>query len=72
MGTEVLQLTIDSLVTQMLGTCVPQDVPLMEAGLDSLAASEVVQSIGSTLETELPTTLLFDHPSIAAICHYVR
>jgi len=44
----------------------------MEAGMDSLATSEVVQSIGGALETELPTTLLFDHPSIAAICQYVE
>ena len=66
-----MALTVDSLVAQAVGTCVPQDVPLMEAGVDSLAASEVVQSIGGALETELPTTLLFDHPSIAAICQYV-
>ena len=44
----------------------------MEAGMDSLAASEVVQSIGGALETELPSTLLFDHPSIAAICQCVE
>jgi len=43
----------------------------MEAGVDSLAASEVVQAIGSEFELELPATLLFDHPSMASISDHI-
>ena len=50
-----------------MGTEISDDVPLMEAGIDSISASEVVQSIGREFEIELPATLLFDHPSIASI-----
>ena len=39
----------------------------MEAGIDSLAASEVVQQLNSQFEVELPATLLFDHPSVMAL-----
>lgn len=69
---EALEQTISLLVAQAVGTSVSQDVPLMEAGVDSLAASEVVSSIGTELEVELPATLLFDHPSITAIRHHIE
>eukprot|EP01052_Picozoa_sp_SAG31_P053508 SAG31_NODE_13755_length_849_cov_1.045333_1_plen_271_part_01 len=41
--------------------------PLMELGLDSLAATQLVQGLSSELELELPPTLLFDHPTIDAL-----
>ena len=50
-----------------MGTEISGDVPLMEAGIDSISASEVVHSIGKEFEMELSATLLFDHPSIASI-----
>ena len=43
----------------------------MEAGIDSLAAAGVVESIGEAFAMELPATLLFDHPSTDAISEYV-
>ena len=43
----------------------------MEAGVDSLDASEVVQAIGGEFELELPATLLFDHPSMASISDHI-
>ena len=68
---DVVEMAISSLVAQAVGTRVPSDASLMEAGVDSLAASEVVSSIGAELAVELSATLLFDHPSIAAICQHI-
>ena len=44
----------------------------MEAGIDSIAASEVVESINAVFAMELPATLLFDYPSIASISKHVK
>ena len=58
---------MSSCAFEVLGTKVTADVPLMEAGVDSLAASELAGAIGKELDVELPATLLFDHPSIDGI-----
>ena len=63
--------TISSLVAQSLGSRILEDAPLMEAGLDSLAASEVVKWISEDLAISLPATLLFDHPSLASTVRHV-
>ena len=39
----------------------------MEAGIDSLAASELQRGLSEQLSTEFEATLLFDHPTIEAI-----
>ena len=62
-----LMSTVSSCAFAVLGTKVSGDVPLMEAGVDSLAASELSGAIGKELDVELPATLLFDHPSIDGI-----
>ena len=41
--------------------------PLMEAGLDSLAATQLVRSLSESLEVELSPTVLFDHPTVDAL-----
>ena len=52
----------------MLGdTNVARDTPLMDAGIDSLAAAELVQQLSVQFSSELPATTLFDYPSIASI-----
>ena len=43
----------------------------MEAGIDSLAASELVQRLSCEFSVELPATLLFDHPSVSSISQYI-
>lgn len=43
----------------------------MEAGVDSLAASEFVQQLAAEFGVELPATLLFDHPSMSSIASHV-
>jgi len=39
----------------------------MDAGVDSLATSELVQQLSGEFQVELSATLLFDHPSVASI-----
>ena len=58
---------VSKCVSDILGTSVLPDEPLMEAGIDSLGASELQRAIGEEFSSEMPATLLFDHPSIAEI-----
>ena len=60
-------------VEELLGTIVPDDAPLMGAGLDSIAAVELVETLSQNLSTEIePTepTALFDHPTIGSLVRY--
>jgi acyl carrier protein len=58
-------------VRQVLGftrdATVDGDRPLGELGLDSLLSVELRNLLGQDLERRLPATLLFDHPTPAAL-----
>ena len=58
---------VAGLVESAVGSAVGLDVPLLEAGLDSLSSTDLVKSLASEFELEFPTTLLFDCPSIVAV-----
>ena len=58
-------------MTSLLGTAVTNDAPLMTVGLDSISATELTRELSEQIHTELPSTLLFDHPSVGAITSYV-
>jgi acyl carrier protein len=63
----VQQTTYDLLgVSQLQG-----DAPLMDAGVDSLSAVEYRTRLSKALGVTLPSTLVFDYPSITAISHYI-
>ena len=47
------------------------DTPLMEAGVDSLAATELSSSLRATTEVALSTTLLFEQPTARAIATHI-
>ena len=57
-------------VEELLGTIVPDDAPLMGAGLDSIAAVELVETLSQNLSTEIEPTALFDHPTIGSLVRY--
>ena len=62
---------VAALVRRMLGPGVSAEHPLMEAGLDSLGAVELRASLATEFGLELPATLTFDYPSVAALSNYV-
>ena len=59
--------TVGAYVSAVLATEAQIDAPLMAAGIDSLGATELQQALCEDLSTQLPSTFLFDHPSISRI-----
>ena len=64
-------LRIRSIVQTTLGAAVPDDQPLMEAGLDSLGAVDLRNAIGEAFHLQLPATAIFDYPTITAMSQYI-
>ena len=58
-------------VTSVLGAPVAAEASLMESGLDSLGSVELRNALSQQFELELPATLTFDHPSIAAMAKHI-
>lgn len=58
-------------VTGLLGKDISVTDPLMSAGVDSLAAIELHDSLASAFNITLPNTLIFDHPTVDAISTYI-
>ncbi|MGH2350267.1 MAG: beta-ketoacyl reductase, partial [Chloroflexota bacterium] len=67
---------VSRLVAQALGWPADQRVPptlaLRDLGLDSLGALELRNALAAALGRRLPSTLLFDYPSVAAIAGFLN
>jgi acyl carrier protein len=63
--------TTSAAVLEVLGTKVTVDTPLMSAGLDSIAVTDLVNVLSKRFEVELPPTLLFDHPTIESVATHI-
>ena len=50
-----------------LGTQVAFDQAFMSGGLDSISLLEFVRSISDAFKLQIPTTLVFDHPTIDSL-----
>ena len=59
--------TVAGIIGQELG----MDVPLMDAGLDSLGAVELRNSLAQVVGLDVPGTLVFDYPSVSALAGYL-
>merc|ERR1719396_175646 len=63
--TEQVQTYLTGVVGDVLGREVGGDEPLLDAGLDSLGAVELHNTVQQSMGVELPTTLVFDYPNIS-------
>jgi acyl carrier protein len=50
-----------------LGTAVNNHESLMSAGLDSIAATELVQALSVECGLEISPTMVFDHPTVFSV-----
>jgi acyl carrier protein len=55
----------------IVGSDLTADQPLMAAGLDSLGAVELRNSLQGQLGLELPSTLVFDYPTVDSMAQYI-
>lgn len=68
---EAVQAAVLEAARGILGAEVSPAQPLMEAGLDSLGAVELRNALASKFGLELPPTLIFDYPSVAALAAHL-
>jgi acyl carrier protein/uncharacterized protein YkvS len=71
-------LDIFSAVTEVIGSMVGSaaqemsaSTPLMELGLDSLGATQLVRTLSKKFGLKLPITLIFDYPTINTLAAYL-
>jgi len=64
-------LAVNAAVESIVGEPVKRDQPLMEAGIDSLGATELQQQLADTFSVELPSTLVFDYPTVDAMSEFL-
>ena len=66
-----VQKTIEQAVTDTIGQSIDMESPLMEAGVDSLASSELVNKINDDMGVSLAPTILFDYPTIQDLTEHL-
>ena len=62
---------VESIVQSLVGNRVPNDAPLMDAGLDSQAANELKTELDAAFGLDVPATAAYDFPTISALSAYV-
>lgn len=62
---------LTGIASEVIGTTISTDAPLMDAGLDSISGTEFLNQMSEQLGTELPQTLLFDHPTLESVADFL-
>ena len=62
---------LSTMLRAVVGSEVGFDEPLMDAGLDSLGAVEFKNAVEGRMGVSLPTTVVFDYPTISALAQYI-
>ncbi len=71
---EILVRFVSEQAANVLGlaaSAIDPQKPLAEMGLDSLMAVELRNALALAVGKTLPSTLLFDFPTLEALCHYL-
>ena len=68
---DVVQAQVQQAVVSVLGHVVGVDDPLMATGLDSLGAVELRNTLEQSAGVQLPSTLVFDYPSVDALTGFL-
>eukprot|EP00889_Picochlorum_renovo_P002070 jgi/Picre1/29100/NNA_004493.t1 len=66
------ELQVQEAVKAVLGKPVDSEEPLMAAGLDSLGTVELKNALESSFGISLPSTLVFDYPTVGALSKYLE
>eukprot|EP00884_Botryococcus_braunii_P010934 jgi/Botrbrau1/19842/Bobra.0124s0078.1 len=59
-------------VKDILGVELAAEAPIMASGLDSLGATDLRKGLVDKTGLELPSTLVFDYPTISALSDFIR
>ncbi|CAL6313896.1 unnamed protein product [Bathycoccus prasinos] len=61
-----------SIINPFDWSTVGDDEPLVQSGIDSLGAIELRNSLSRITNIDLPSTLIFDHPTISSIASHIE
>ncbi|MEU5984937.1 amino acid adenylation domain-containing protein [Streptomyces sp. NPDC047434] len=70
-GTTPNERVLQELVVELVGTPVAADRNFFDAGLTSLTLLHLQRRIATRLDTDVPVTALFSHPSVRALAAYL-
>ena len=71
MSIEFVLASVHDAVTQVVGSDVDTDEPLMSAGLDSLGSVEFANVLAQKFSMQMPATLVFDYPTVRALAEFL-
>ena len=63
--------TVSAAFLEIQGTAAALDAPIASTGMDSIAMTELATVLAERVDTELPQTLLFDHPTMRTVATFV-